>query len=191
MDCPFERARQGDLPARQALVEALHPRISRMAAYYARRSGEDAEDLLQEAWVGLLEALPELDVRIGSPEQYLIRHARWRLLDAIKRALRRRCPSLEDLPHLECAAGPADAPAQAEVQEFLRVLKPVQRSVLAMLLEGFTWRETGAALGCTSANVAYHVRQIRRRYEAFSAPSPAGDRGGGGAHHTASPKGGG
>ncbi|HET6453664.1 MAG TPA: class I SAM-dependent methyltransferase [Armatimonadota bacterium] len=27
------------------------------------------------------------------------------------------------------------------------------------------WREAGNTLGCTSANIAYHVRQIRRRYE--------------------------
>ena len=36
------------------------------------------------------------------------------------------------------------------------------------LLAGFTWREAGDALGCTSANIAYHVRQIRRQYEAWS-----------------------
>jgi len=36
------------------------------------------------------------------------------------------------------------------------------------LLRGLTWRETGHALGCTSANIAYHVRQIRRHYEVWS-----------------------
>ena len=30
--------------------------------------------------------------------------------------------------------------------------------------DGFTWRG-GRHLGCTSANIAYHVRQIRRCYE--------------------------
>jgi RNA polymerase sigma-70 factor (ECF subfamily) len=49
-----------------------------MAVHYARCSGEDADDLRQEAWLGLLEALPNLDVRIGDPEQYLVRYARWR-----------------------------------------------------------------------------------------------------------------
>src|SRR5436190_17802705 len=93
----FERARGGDIAATEAVVAHLRPRIARMAGYYARTSGEDADDLLQEAWLGLLEALPALDVRIGSPEQYLIQRARWRLLDAIKRARRRaRTPGAAD-----------------------------------------------------------------------------------------------
>ena len=83
MSC-YERARAGDPAATEAVVEALRPRLVRMAAYYARRSGEDPDDLLQEAWVGLLEALPALDLGIGSPDQYLIQRARWRLLDAVK-----------------------------------------------------------------------------------------------------------
>ena len=35
-----------------------------------------------------------------------------------------------------------------------------------------TW-EAGSALGCTSANIAYHVRQIRRRYERWAGVSLA------------------
>jgi DNA-directed RNA polymerase specialized sigma24 family protein len=70
MDCCYDRARHGDRWATEAVVETLRPRLERMAAYYARCSGEDPDDLLQEAWVGLLEALPVLDLTIGSPDQY-------------------------------------------------------------------------------------------------------------------------
>ena len=69
MDSCFERAREGDPFATEVVVSALRPRLVKMAAYYARCSGEDADDLLQEAWVGLLEALPNLDLAIGCPEQ--------------------------------------------------------------------------------------------------------------------------
>ena len=31
---------------RDRLIEALRPRLTKMAAYYARRCGEDADDLL-------------------------------------------------------------------------------------------------------------------------------------------------
>jgi RNA polymerase sigma-70 factor (ECF subfamily) len=170
MELCFERARRGDAAAMEVVVEALRPRLAKMAAYYARCSGEDADDLLQEAWVGLLEALPGLDLRIGSPDQYLIQRARWRLLDAIKRARVRRCAPLEEsatdpdaAPALECAV------AAAALAEFARHLKTTQRAVLDCLLAGLTWREAGDALGCTSANIAYHVRQIRRRYEEWCA----------------------
>jgi RNA polymerase sigma-70 factor (ECF subfamily) len=137
-----------------------------MAAYYAYRCGEDADDLLQEAWLGLLDALPALDARIGSPEQYLIKRAKWRMLDAVKRARVRRCASLSEEGG-ESAPEPAadDAMDHAMVVEFLSRLKSNQRAVLECLMDGLTWREAGRALGCTSANVAYHVRQIRRQYE--------------------------
>jgi RNA polymerase sigma-70 factor (ECF subfamily) len=140
-----------------------------MAAHYARCTGEDPDDLLQEAWVGLLEALPDLDVTIGSPDQYLIQRARWRLLDAVKRARVRRCAPLDEAA-ADCLACPAQetAVASAFVGAFAGQLKETQRAVLDCLLAGLTWREAGSALGCTSANIAYHVRQIRRQYEVWN-----------------------
>ena len=150
-----------------------------MAVYYGRRCGEDPDDLVQEAWLGLLEALPELDLAIGSPEQHLIARARWRVLDALKRARVRRCSSLDDhvsglksrntgAINFVCSSRPDECQVEtACVAEFAAQLRPNHRQVLACLMAGLTWRETGRVLGCTSANVAYHVRQIRRKYEEF------------------------
>jgi RNA polymerase sigma-70 factor (ECF subfamily) len=145
-----------------------------MAAYYARCSGEDADDLLQEAWIGLLEALPVLDLRIGSPEQYLIQRARWRLLDAVKRARVRRCAPLDEAPADEYSSPVMEtALAGACFREFVGQLKSTQRAVLDCLLAGLTWREAGHALGCSSSNIAYHVRQIQRQYHEWNAgPEP-------------------
>lgn len=169
MKCCFERARDGDPSATQFVVESLRPRLTRMAAFYARCSSENPDDLLQEAWLGLLDALREIDVRIGSPEQYLIQRARWRLLDAIKYARVRRCEALEE--HWETVSD--DCPvmdhalARTRVDEFSGRLNATQQEVVRCLLDGLTWREAGDALGCTSANVAYHVRRIRQQYEAW------------------------
>jgi RNA polymerase sigma-70 factor (ECF subfamily) len=165
----IHRAINGDPDATADLVAALRPRLARMAAYYARCTGEDADDLLQEAWVGLLEALPNVDPRIGSPEQHLIQRARWRLLDAVKRAHVRRCLPLEE-DAAERLPGPAmeTALALACVWEFTAQLKPVQQAVLGCLLSGLTWREAARTLGCSAANIAYHVRQIQRRYESWN-----------------------
>lgn len=152
--------------AKEYLVDSVRPRIARMACYYARCSGEDPDDLLQEAWLGLLEALPDLDMGIGTPEQYLIQHARWRLLDSIKRARVRRCAPLDDTDTSGLLPpDPDTAMASACVSEFAGQLKTAQRDVLECLLAGLTWREAGQLLGCTSANIAYYVRQIRRKYE--------------------------
>lgn len=158
--------------ATRILVDSLRPRLTKMAFHYGRCCGEDADDLLQEAWVGLLEALPEVDVTIGDPVQYLIRRARWRLLDAIKRARVRRCSPLDE-ENLDDPSTEADeALAEACASDFARRLRAPQRRVLDCLLAGLTWREAGEALGCSSANVAYYVRQIRRQYEEWSGEVP-------------------
>lgn len=153
-----------------------------MASYYARRSREDPDDLLQEAWLGLLEALRDLDTGIGSPEHYLVQHARWRLLDAVRRARLRRCDSLDrsasdhDAAEADSGAGAPEATQRclefdtvSGIADFAAGLKATQRAVLHCLLAGLTWREAGHALGCSSANIAYHVRQIRRRYTDWNA----------------------
>jgi len=165
----IRRARAGENSAIESLVTALRPRVTKMAGYYARSTGENADDLLQEAWVGLLDALPEVDLRIGDPVQYLLQHARWRMLDAVKRWKRRRFQTLED-DHL--ASLPTSdwnvVESEVWVDEFAECLKPTQRAVLENLLKGMTWREAGDQLGCSSANVAYHVRQIQRSYETWN-----------------------
>jgi len=169
MPDPYQRARDGDPDATRAVVAALRPRLTRMASYYARRTGEDADDLLQEAWFGLLEALPLMDPRIGSPRQYLLSRARWRLLDAVRRERLRRCLPLEARASGSADGGELeDAVGQAAVGEFMGVLEAKQRAVLTHLLGGLTWREAGERMGCTSANVAYHMRRIRLQYARWS-----------------------
>jgi RNA polymerase sigma factor (sigma-70 family) len=164
----LERARKGDPAATAAVVEQLRPRIEKMAVHYARCCGEDADDLLQDAWVGLLRALPVLNTGIGRPEQFLIKQARWRLLDAIRKAKLRRCLPLEegaDLPISGTGSCTPEPFNEAAAAQFVGRLKSGQRALLELLLAGFTWREAGSAMGCTSANVAYHMRQIRRLYQ--------------------------
>jgi RNA polymerase sigma-70 factor (ECF subfamily) len=136
-----------------------------MAVYYACHTGEDPDDLLQEAWIGLLEALPRIDLSIGSPEQHLIRRAKWHMLDAIKHARVRRCSSLDAIdPEESSQSCPENAVARVCVSEFARSLNGTQRAIVDCLLDGLTWREAGQVLGCSSANVAYHVRRIRQLY---------------------------
>ena len=164
----FRRACAGEPRAVARVVDALRPRLTRLAAYYARRTGENADDLLQDAWLGVLEALPTLDVTIGSPEQYLLRQARWRLIDSVRRSHARRCVPLEEAA-LHMLVDEPDLAAMAWVGEFARGLKTTPQAVLHCLLRGLTWREAGDALGCTSANIAWHVRQIQRHYESWHA----------------------
>lgn len=157
---------QGALDAAEALMTSVRPRLLRMAAYYAYTCQEDPDDLLQEGWAGVLAALPNLDIRIGDPQQYLLRYARWRMLDAVRRAFAQRHVLLEhdDLERLLTTDETDEVLEQVTVAAFLQQLTPVQQGVVRCLLRGFTWREAGDVLGCSSANIAYHVRQIKDKY---------------------------
>ena len=163
-------ASAGDPIAVANVTDNLRPRMTKMAAFYARSTGEDSDDLLQEAYVGLLDALARVDVTIGDPEQFLLKHARWRMLDAVKRWRRRRCEALDD--EREDLAPSSDWDTEISelwVDDFARQLKPTQRAILQYLMIGMTWREAGDGLGCSSANIAYHVRQIQQVYLKWSA----------------------
>lgn len=171
-----QKAKLGDTRAQEKLRRSLTPRLESLAGYYASRTGMDANDLLQEAWVAVYEVLPTVDTTIGTPSQYLLKHARWQILDHIRWNKKRSHDALDDMAveTEEVAqnnfATRANLPGADEVETRLMLetletrLNTRQKAILKGLLEGRTWRQIGDSLGCTSANVAYHVRGIRQAY---------------------------
>lgn len=169
-------ARDGDAVAQDRLREALRPRLESLAGYYASRTGMDAADLLQEAWVAVFEALPTVDVTVGTPSQYLLKHARWQILDHIRWNKRRSHDTLDDTlvetPEIaennfgtgSARPGTQEVEVKMMIEDLERRLSERQKVILQGLLEGHTWRQIGDTLGCTSANVAYHVRGIRQAF---------------------------
>jgi len=158
----YERAREGEMIAKAHVMDSLQSRIEKMAAYFGRQCGADPDDLRQEAWVAVLEMLPNLDLTVGSPEQHLLKRARWRILDNIRWQRRRQHSALSDAnPQVE---GYLDIHCSVDMERLLSRLTLIQRRIIRGLMEGYTWREVGAIVGCTSANVAYHVRRIREVY---------------------------
>lgn len=147
------------------LLGTLETRIEKMAAYFGRRCGVDEDDLRQEAWVAVLEMLPRLDMTVGQPDQHLLKRARWRILDSIRRHRRRHTVGLDDVhPANACYW---DSRPEVDMPLLFERLTIIQKRILRALMEGYTWREAGAIVGCTSANVAYHVRRIREAYLAL------------------------
>lgn len=145
------------------ILDSLKTRIEKMAAYFGRRCGVDEEDLRQEAWLAVLEMLPRLDRTVGSPEQHLLKRARWRILDTIRRQRRRLHLPLADLEPQ--SASYLDSRHNLDLSLLQSRLTIMQQRIVRALLEGYTWREVGDLIGCTSANVAYHVRKIRGVYQ--------------------------
>ncbi len=68
----------------------------------------------------------------------------------------------------EETAAPAQDNDRWLLSSFMDILSPTQRAVTLYLMEGRSWRETGRILGCSSANIAYHVRQISALYRSWA-----------------------
>ncbi len=148
----------------------------------------DSADLLQEAWVAVFEALPTVDVTVGTPSQFLLKHARWQILDHIRWNKRRSHDKLDDMAFesremaeergslgaVPVLPATGDVDARLLVEDLERRLSERQRDILHGLLDGHTWRQIGDTLGCTSANVAYHVRGIRQAFTDLVGTGPGG-----------------
>ena len=76
LDAYFDR---GDIAARNALITAYMPMAKRAAAAFARRGHARAEDLVQEAYLGLSQAIDKFDrsrnCRLSTLAQYYIQSA--------------------------------------------------------------------------------------------------------------------
>jgi len=137
-----------------------------MARYYARRSNVDSDDLLQEAWCAVFEALPETRLHIGSPQEYLLRRARWAILDYLKWSLRRQMAPLDDYQGEDVrAATEAETVLRLAGDKLADQMTPMQQNVLDLLIAGESCTSAADRLGCTTANVSYHLGQVRRQMQ--------------------------
>jgi len=162
----IRQAQSGSTEAREQLVTALSPRVAGIVRYYSSCCDEEYDDLLSEGWCAVFQALEETRPEVGEPEHFLLKCARWRILDYIKWARRRRATTPHPVGQVADAADVAgNVIHEVLVAQLLPKLSGTQRVVFRALLQGRTWREIAAHLGCSSANVAYHVRHIRRRCE--------------------------
>ena len=162
MQSVMDRAYESEAQVQARLLDNIQTRIEKMAVYFGRRCAVDEDDLRQEAWLAVLEMLPRLDMSVGQPEQHLLKRARWRMLDNIRRQRRRQHVGLEDLP--PAVGSSLDPRSTVDIGALQARLTLIQQRILRGLMEGYTWREVGDIVGCTSANVAYHVRRIREVY---------------------------
>lgn len=166
----IERARRGDSRAREQISDLLRERVCRTAGHYASLTGMDRDDLQQEMWVGMLMGLQQVDTNIGDPLYYLFLRGKWRLLEAIRRSERERADSLESGSSVPDRVIFEDEVCSRWMAGKLAArLRGPQQKILHGLLQGQLQEELAQSLGCTAANVSYHVRKIREGYRALAA----------------------
>lgn len=159
-----ERVKRGDATAYDALVRR---HLARATSIARRLLGDvdDAEDLVQVAFMRALDRLATFDVtRAFAPWFYrLLINAG---INARKsRALRTGEPERGDLPSR--AANPLEMTERAEIRErfvaALAVLPPRQRLVVSMFeVDGLSTAEIAEALGISRETVRWHHHQARQ-----------------------------
>jgi DNA-directed RNA polymerase specialized sigma24 family protein len=160
MKSTITRAKAGDARAKEALVSHLASRVTSCSRYYARRCGVDADDLQQEMWLGVFAALERVDVTIGDPSQYLLAQGRYALLTSLRA---RRAPGMP----IEAAEGVADQGClEASViggqtaDAFVSSLQGQASTIVSYLMAGHSRSDAARILGCTPANITYHLRRV-------------------------------
>jgi RNA polymerase sigma-70 factor, ECF subfamily len=147
-------------------VAAYGPALVRLAAAY-EADVERRRDLLQEIHLAVWQSLARFDGRCAlGTWVYRVAHNTATSKCLRHRNSRVRLVSLEDLDVPE--AGPDreravdEQRAIARLQELARQLRPLDRQILLLYLEGLDARETGDVVGLSAANVATKIHRIKK-----------------------------
>src|SRR5712675_406207 len=154
------------------LLGELRPKLHR---YCARMTGSvvDGEDVVQEALVKAIEALPDAG-SLASPESWLFRIAHNAAMDFLRRRARQNAiRSDEDPDMVTDPAAPVDDRqiAAASLRTFMRLPVAQRSSVILMDVLGYSLHDIGAVMDATipAVKAALHRGRARLR-ELANAP---------------------
>jgi RNA polymerase sigma-70 factor (ECF subfamily) len=161
------------------LLRELRPKLHR---YCARMTGSvvEGEDVVQEALVKAIEALPDAGP-LASPESWLFRIAHNAALDFLRRRARQNAIRSDEDPDMVVdPAAPVDDRqiAAASLRTFMRLPVAQRSSVILMDVLGHSLEEIGAVMDLTipAVKAALHRGRARLREiakEPDDAPVPA------------------
>jgi RNA polymerase sporulation-specific sigma factor len=168
----------GDRAAEEALA-SRYMQLVRVCARPLFLAGGDSEDLTQEGMFGLLSAIREFDPEKGVSFHRFAEHCiRMRLYSAVKTASRLKHLPLNDsmpLEHLSddpssqlSARSPEDLVLARESKDelkdlFARCLSKLEKQVLDLYLEGFSYRDIARSLRKDEKSVDNAVQRIRHK----------------------------
>lgn len=155
-----ERATAGE-PAALAELYARYGEAVHRLAYRLTGSAADAEDVLQDVFVGLPEALRSYAGR-GSLEGWIRRVAARTALMRMRRERRRREVALDPLAEPAGRSDPGCAVERTAIQRALDALPDALRAVFVLReVEGYSHAEIGELLGIRAGTS--EVRLFRAR----------------------------
>jgi RNA polymerase sigma-70 factor (ECF subfamily) len=156
----------GTREAFDRLLGELRPKLHR---YCARMTGSvvDGEDVVQEALVKAIEALPDAG-SLANPESWLFRIAHNAALDFLRRRARQNAIRSDEDPDMAIdPVTPVDDRqiAAASLRTFMRIPVAQRSSVILMDVLGYSLEEIGAVMGSTipAVKAALHRGRVRLR----------------------------
>jgi RNA polymerase sigma-70 factor (ECF subfamily) len=152
-----------------AQIMEVHGAMVRRIATVYERDLSRVDELVQDTWIAVWEALPRLNNQ-ATLKGYIARIAQNICVTHVRRALVRRTVPLEDTVH-DASATPDEAAARAIdlalLLEAVQCLPENLKAVATLYLEEMSPQQIAQSLGITEANVAVRLHRakaaIRRR----------------------------
>lgn len=127
-------------------------------------TGNDREDLLQEVMLAVWKSIPAFRGQAKATTYlYRVSHNAALLWTRTEKNYRRRLERFREAPAMESSAG-GDSSADerlAILYAAIRSLKPVDRSLILLFLDGLAYREMAEVLGLSESNVGVKLNRIK------------------------------
>lgn len=154
---------RGDARAVEACMATYGPLVWSLARRYLRNV-QDAEDAVQEIFVGLWKSAESFDPEKGSERTFIMTLARRRLIDRLRRMGRSlKATDLDSAPEPAGETVPDRVEIDDEKRRVLGALdqlRPAQQEVLRLaLLEGQTHQQIAQQTGMPMGTVKSHARR--------------------------------
>ena len=170
MSLPAESA-PGDSADREGLFESIVAQFAAPMARLARAHEADAalqQDLLQEIYIALWRSLPAFKNRC-SLRTWIYRVAHNVAATHVLRARRRRSSQLVNLDDVEIPDEGVEVGAEidetralARITALIQRLKPIDREVIILHLEGLSRDDIAEIMGLTFSNVAIKIHRVKQ-----------------------------
>jgi RNA polymerase sigma factor (sigma-70 family) len=146
----------------EEVVETHTGMVRRIATIY-ERDPDRVNDLTQEVWLAVWQALPRLNDEVNV-KAYVARIAQNVCVTHVRRAIIRRAEPLSDTL-LQRTPAPDEAAAQAiqldRLIEAVRALPESLKMVVSLYLEEMPVKEIAAALGISESNASVRLHRAK------------------------------